>query len=141
MILRLLLPLLLLAATACTPTIIPLTLKDPAEPLFVQVLEGTAAERTEALAKMRKEHPESPWTGRARTATDLLRARDALAQKLKQAEQEKGAALQERGAALQEKALCLQENQALHQEAARLREDLEKLKMLLINMEKRSSKK
>lgn len=131
---------LLLAATACTPTIIPLTLRDPAEPLFVRVLEGTAAERTEALATLKKDHLESPWTTRARTVAELLRTRDTLAQKLKQVEQEKGTAQQERGTAQQERALCQQENQVLEQESARLREDLEKLKKLLINMEKRSSK-
>lgn len=124
---------LVLSTTACSPTIVPLTVRDPAEPLFVQVLEGTASERTEALAAMRKEYPDSPWTSRARTAAELLRTRDALGQKVKQAEQEKGA-LQ------QEKASCQQDNQELQQETSRLREDLDKLKKLLIDMEKRARK-
>lgn len=123
----------LMATTACTPTVIPLTLKDPAEPYFVQVLEGTAAERAEALAILKKEHPESPWTNRGRTVAEILRSRDAFSQKAKQAEQDKGTAQQER-------TVCQQDNLVLQQEAARLREDLDKLKKLLINMEKRSSK-
>jgi hypothetical protein len=124
---------LALTTTACSPTIVPLTVRDPAEPLFVRVLEGTASERTEALAAMKKEYPDSPWTSRARTAAELLRSRDALSQKVKQAEQEKGV-LQ------QEKTVCQQDNQGLQQETSRLREDLDKLKKLLIDMEKRAAK-
>lgn len=124
---------LMLSAAACSPTIVPLTLRDPAEPLFVRVLEGTASERAEALAAMKKEHPDSPWTSRARTAAELLRTRDTLQQKVKQAEHEKGA-LQ------QEKTVCQQDYQGLQQESSRLREDLDKLKKLLIDMEKRATK-
>lgn len=124
-------PLVLLLATACTPTIIPI--RDPAEPLFVRVLEGTATERAEALAALKEEHPGSPWTARARAAADLHRQRESQSQKLRQAEQERSRCRQENEDLLAEAA-------RLNAETARLREDLDKLKKLLIDMEKRATR-
>jgi hypothetical protein len=124
----LLLASLLLGAAGCV-SIVPMVHTDPVDPseaLFVQVLEAPVHQRAaDAMAQLESDYPQSPWTSRARTVDDLLKSRDALQRRIRDLERKSSDQAQK--------------NRTLEGEVERLLGDLEKLKQIIIEMEKRST--
>ena len=112
-IFRLLLLVLAVFFTACGS--LP---KSPGDhQLFLQAVDETSsAAPGAALDTLRRDYPDSPWTAKAQAWDDLNRAREALEIKIQTLQQDKN---------------------RLVQENRKLKEDLDKLKKLVIEMEKR----
>jgi hypothetical protein len=91
--------------------------RPPEHLLFLQALDETSsAAPGTALERLRRDYPDSQWTAKALTIADLNRTRETLENKNQSLQQDKNRLLQEN---------------------RKLKDDLEKLKKLVIDMEKR----
>jgi hypothetical protein len=113
---------LLLLALAAFPTACSSLPKGPGDrppehQLFLQAVDETSsAAPGPALEALRRDYPDSPWTAKAQGFADLNRTRETLEIKIQTLQQDKNRLLQEN---------------------RKLKEDLDKLKKLVIEMEKR----
>jgi hypothetical protein len=118
---RWLIPLFCLAAAGCLPAVG----KPSAATLFSQGVEEVAAGREpQSLTALVQLHPQSPWAERARVLTALSEEHQRLLERAQSAEREL--------------ANCRRDARQNEGELGRLRQDLEKLKKLVIEMEKRA---
>jgi hypothetical protein len=91
--------------------------RPPEHQLFLQAVDETSsAAPGTVLDTLRRDYPDSPWTAQAQALADLSQAREALEIKIQTLQQDKNRLLQEN---------------------RKLKEDMDKLKKLVIDMEKR----
>lgn len=89
----------------------------PEHQLFLQAVDETPSEdRGAALEALRRDYPDSPWAAKAQALADLNQTCETLESKVQNLQQDKNRLLQEN---------------------RKLKEDLDKLKKLVIEMEKR----
>jgi hypothetical protein len=91
--------------------------RPPEHQLFLQAVDETSsAAPGTALETLWRDYPDSPWTAKAQGFSDLSRTRESLEIKVQTLQQDKNRLLQEN---------------------RKLKDDLDKLKKLVIEMEKR----
>jgi hypothetical protein len=120
-ILILILTLLLTGGCSTVKSLVPGT-ADRAMALFVRgVHEVAEGGQSPALEKLRTKYPESPWNEEARILLDMTKEQNSRL-----------AALQ------QDKTRCRRDNDQLKQKNSQLQADQEKLKNLMIEIERRT---
>lgn len=118
---------LILFLCGCGSRPLPAFLTPGDQQLFVQGMAelDTRGDPPAAFASLQKTHPESPWTNQARTISKLLETTQRQQKSIRRLKRDKN--------------FYRRENKSLHQKIESLETDREKLKQLLIDLERRGN--